>query len=119
MPQVPKEVVETQHACDDPIDPTDQIDPRSSKPIQNPLEMAAIQVVPGTVSASEAQDTQVSKRCTHSGILNMPHFEVDVDILRGIELEDSLRRLGKLWRESPLDLKIKDRTGLWEKSRPV
>ena len=78
--------------------------------------MAAIQVV---TASQESQDTQVSKRCTHSGILNMPHFEVDADILRGIELEDSLRRLGKLWRESPLDLKIEDRTGLWEKSRPV
>lgn len=104
---MPKEVIETQHACDDP---------KSSKSIQNTVEMAAIQVV---TASQESQDTQVSKRCTHSGILNMPHFEVDADILRGIELEDSLRRLGKLWRESPLDLKIEDRTGLWEKSRPV
>ena len=60
-----------------------------------------------------------SKQGTHSRILNMPHFEVDAEILRGIDLKESLRSLGKLWRQSPLDLRIEARSGLWDKSRPV
>lgn len=87
---VPKEVIETQHACDEPQpDVPEEPIPSHSKPN------------------------------THSRILQMPHFDVDAEILRGIELQKSLQRFGKLWRESPLDMKMEERTGLWDKSHPV
>ena len=40
-------------------------------------------------------------------------------VLPGIELHKSLWGFGRLWRRSPIDLKIEARAGLWEKSKPV
>lgn len=99
----PKEVVEATHACKEPPSPE--------------LEKAC----PGEVEA-EHGDLQIAvskPATTRSRILQMPHFDVDPELLRGIELRQSLRRFGKLWRESPLDLQIQERAGLWERSKPV
>lgn len=90
-PEPPKEVIETRHACDDEPQPDN---------------------VPEAIPS-------YTKPNTHSRILQMPHFDVDAEILRGIELQKSLQRFGKLWRESPLDMKMEERTGLWGKSQPV
>ena len=99
----PKEVVEATHACKEPPSPE--------------LEKAC----PGEVEAEDGDlQIAVSKPATtRSRILQMPHFDVDPELLRGIELRQSLRRFGKLWRESPLDLQIQERAGLWERSKPV
>ena len=44
---------------------------------------------------------------------------VDKDVLRGIRLSRTLRRLGALWLTSPADLKESARGLLWEQSQPV
>jgi len=46
------------------------------------------------------------------------HLEVDAEIVRGIRLQASLRGLGSLWRQSPVDLPEEDRLGLYERSAP-
>ena len=97
----PKEVVEAQHASFEP-----KLDVEPKLDIEPKLDV-------------EKCKPEVTLKPRASKVLTMPQFEVDADIIRGIDLRDSLRELGKLWRRSPLDLKLEDRAGLWEKSRPV
>ena len=56
---------------------------------------------------------------SRSAILRTTALRVDTAIMRGIELHKSLWGFGRLWRRSPIDLKIEARAGLWEKSKPV
>lgn len=97
----PKEVVEAQHASFEP-----KLDVEPKLDIEPKLDV-------------EKCKPEVTLKPRASKVLTMPQFEVDADIIRGIDLRDSLREMGKLWRRSPLDLKLEDRAGLWEKSRPV
>ena len=105
----PKEVI-TQHACE-------AKSPKS--PPKSPTSHGAEAKLQEAIQVPKVSQVSQAKASTHSRILQMPHFEVDTEILRGIELQKSLRRFGKLWRQSPLDLKVEDRRGLWDKSKPV
>lgn len=45
--------------------------------------------------------------------------ELDPELFRGIPLRDANKRLGKLWRASPLDLPLAEKNALYERSKPV
>ncbi|CAJ1390081.1 unnamed protein product [Effrenium voratum] len=66
-------------------------------------------------SCDKGSDTP--KATEESG--HSPRHLSEDGLVRGIRLKATLWHLGSLWRKSPCDMELPERTGLWQKSRPL
>ena len=107
--------------CQDEDPPAEVIQPEvlhcQAQPAEE--EEAHDQVRKSTKQSTQAMDGNFRPPSKTSRLRKMSHLVVDTEIIRGIELRETLHRRGSLWRCSPLDLSVDQREQLWERSRPV